>query len=195
MDQETRTARQIERQICEPYQRLARAAQKDYFGTDIRNERIDGKQTFDLYESIQPGMCRKITAGINDILQHNGKVVILDFPYPDRETCRAQVLDQNNYLRQVNGVRDQIRDFKSGTFSVRLAQPTHKNVDGALSLEVRSLFGENVEYTTSWNDEETPRRRFAILARQHRAWKLILDFRLPSENGQSTWKINPEVLY
>lgn len=171
--------------------RTARAARLLYFSAELGQ-----RQTFDHYEVIQPALCRKITSTFNSIIQEGGRVIILDFPYASgNETARFQVVSKSSYSRQLFHVGTWTRAFKKGHFSVSLTKPTQSNVPGALNFAVKENFGKDHVYTTSWNEEETPERRFTIMTASKEGWKVQLDFKWPKKYDPASpaWKVNTDL--
>ena len=113
----------------------------------------------------------------------------MDFPFPVGEnTNRVQVVTRDYYLRQVNAALPFPRAFEKGYFSVRLANPEHPNVEGALTLAI--LKNAKPTYTIRWDDEEAGSRRFVVLTKQEGNWQLLLDFNLL---GKACWRVVPKV--
>lgn len=164
--------------------RLANWVPRIYFATNIRQEQVREE-----YQELQPALCRKITAILNETLTTGGEVAIIDFPYPVNQlTNRVQIVTRHWYLRQVNAAIPAVRAFEWGYFSVRLTKIEHPNVKGGLSC---SIFGNlRPFYTVGWNEEEAKFRRFIILTKEDKNLKLILDFNL---EGTPAWKVNTEV--
>ena len=181
--------------------KLSRQAKRVYFGTHIRDEVKDGKPAFDLYEVVPQSVCSKLTSHINNHLDDDGEIVVLDLPYPDRDTVRTQLLTKNYYINQKSGLITITRNMVTLPIKTRVSQRIlNKNVEGALDFEVRGGVGKSWDQllhirTTSYNEEETPGRRFAILSHSQKGWKLLVDFRWDDEPGGAIWKVNPGVLY
>lgn len=175
----------------ENLRRTAVAARLQYFGLGLTE-----RQTFDNYEELQPALLRKITQVLNSTIQAGGRIVIIDFPFAAHDyRSRAQVVSQSSYLRQVFTGLQHTREFRRGHFSVSFAKPKNRNVPGALSLEVKDKFGTEHVYTTTWNEEEAPEKRFAVLTVGSEGWKQLLDFKMPEPYfiGKPRWKINTDL--
>ena len=179
------------RRIRENLKNTARSARLRYFGLNLRKT-----ADFDEYKELQPALLSKIASVLNSTLQNGGRVAIIDFPFgAENYKSRIQVVSKSSYLRQVQHEPGQIREYRIGHFSIGLFKPTKRNVPDALSLEIKDNFGQDHVYTTAWNEEEAPEKRFAVLTSSNEGWKIQLDFKMPEPyfTGEPGWKVNTDL--
>lgn len=188
----SQTDQQEQGQVLKNLEELGRWALRRHASLELKK-----KGSFDEYDELGPGMCRKLTTDLNSLLQEKGLVIVVDFPYAiGDDRSRIQVLTSHAYLREVGPTTllRRIREFLVDVpISVRVTNPTHPNIKGALNLEVKGNFGQDVLYTISANEEEDPKRRFAIITYKDGVYDLILDFKTPNEPGKPIWRVNHRI--
>ncbi|MEX2028801.1 MAG: hypothetical protein WD988_04865 [Candidatus Curtissbacteria bacterium] len=170
---------------------IAKAAKRLYFGSnEIRSTASTATET------ISRTHRKNLKTNLNKVLAGGGQVIIVDFPFPlNEDGARIQVVSSNSYLMQVPAIGLLTRDYRHGRdMSLHLSEPVYKNVEGALSLSVFADYQEHQEHihTTTWNESESSKRRFAVITRDGKQnWRVAIDFRLTTEPGDPIWKINP----